>query len=89
MKDLYKNKSDEELVNEASQIDTSDMNNSKTDTMFVFTGAKEGRGASAELLRRLKNSIQDLSNTTSFYSKWLIILTIAITFMTFILLLKK
>lgn len=74
----YKNKSDEELVREASTNDSSDMDGYGTGSGFVFLGAKEGRGATAELIRRLKNSIN--------FSSWaMIILTIILVIFTAVL----
>jgi len=42
-----------------------------------------------EALLRLKNTIEKLDSTTSFYSKWLVGLTFLIAILTIVLLFKK
>ncbi len=70
----YEDLSDQELVEDAS-------------TRYAYGGG--GNGALAELMNRLKNSIISLDKTTSFYSKWLVGLTIAIVILTILMLFKK
>ena len=68
----FKNKTDKDLISQASQAD------SDTENSFglIDRRTKEGRGAMAELTRRLKDSIENLNKTTSLYSKIIIGLTI-------------
>ena len=70
----YKDKKDEELVSEAGFADTTDSGKSA----FLWPGSKEGRGAMAELIRRLKDSIEKLNEATAFYSKIIIKLTLVL-----------
>ena len=81
--DEYKDKTDEELVSEAGRADTTDSDSARSS--LIWQGAKEGRGAMAELLRRLRNSIEKLDGTTSFYSKIIIVLTVVLVILTLVL----
>jgi len=73
----FKNKTDEELVSQAGQAD-SDAEDKIG--LLIDSRRKEGRGATAELIRRLKNSIENLNETTSLYSKIIIGLTVVMLF---------
>ncbi|KKU79795.1 MAG: hypothetical protein UY06_C0013G0009 [Candidatus Amesbacteria bacterium GW2011_GWA2_47_70] len=45
-----------------------------------------GQGALVEMMSRLKYSIDKLEKSTTFYSRWLVFLTIILTLLTLILL---
>lgn len=48
-----------------------------------------GQGALVEMMSRLKTSIDRLEQSTTFYSKWLVGLTLVLTLLTLILLFKQ
>jgi hypothetical protein len=80
MVENIKNKTDEELV-EIAGVDILEGN------LNVSSGIRQG--AQAELTRRLMESIRNLNETTSKYSKILIWLTISLVFFALVQILIK
>jgi hypothetical protein len=49
------------------------------------TGQEPFQGIAIEAMRRLRNSIDDLRESTDWYGKWMMALTIVLVFLTIIL----